>query len=108
MVSKLEFLQFVVFFLCLCQLRICSGKLRFNKHGEFKILQVADMHFADGKKTLCEDVLPQQMKTCSDLNTTAFIRRMIIAEKPDLIVFTGIYVSWLVTFYTEFFIVSDY
>ncbi|XP_074379794.1 putative inactive purple acid phosphatase 29 isoform X1 [Apium graveolens] len=89
MVSKLEFLQFVVFFLCLCQLRICSGKLRFNKHGEFKILQVADMHFADGKKTLCEDVLPQQMKTCSDLNTTAFIRRMIIAEKPDLIVFTG-------------------
>lgn len=78
--------------LLLCQLRICfgDGKLRFGKNGEFKILQVADMHYADGKKTLCEDVLPQQMKTCSDLNTTAFIQRMILKEKPHLIVFTGL------------------
>ncbi|KAG8378053.1 hypothetical protein BUALT_Bualt08G0098100 [Buddleja alternifolia] len=64
--------------------------LRFDgKKGEFRILQVADMHYADGKKTPCEDVLPSQMSSCSDLNTTAFIRRLIIAEKPDLIVFTG-------------------
>lgn len=64
--------------------------LRFDgKRGEFRILQVADMHFANGKKTPCEDVFPKQMATCSDLNTTAFIRRLIRAEKPDLIVFTG-------------------
>ncbi|KAL0538248.1 hypothetical protein IC582_027259 [Cucumis melo] len=64
-------------------------RLRFGKNGEFKILQVADMHYANGKGTPCEDVLPYQISSCSDLNTTAFVRRMILAEKPDLIVFTG-------------------
>ncbi|XP_058743810.1 probable inactive purple acid phosphatase 29 [Vicia villosa] len=64
-------------------------KLRFDENGEFKILQVADMHYADGKKTLCLDVLPSQKASCTDLNTTAFIHRMILAEKPNLIVFTG-------------------
>lgn len=70
-------------------------RLRFGENGEFKILQVADMHYADGKATPCENVLPAQFASCSDLNTTAFIRRLILAEKPDLIVFTGIYSpSW--------------
>ncbi|KAK6921521.1 Calcineurin-like phosphoesterase domain, ApaH type, partial [Dillenia turbinata] len=64
-------------------------KLRFRENGEFKILQVADMHYADGETTPCEDVLPSQFSTCSDLNTTAFVLRMIRAENPDLIVFTG-------------------
>ncbi|XP_057796991.1 probable inactive purple acid phosphatase 29 [Salvia miltiorrhiza] len=65
-------------------------QLRFGgKRGEFKILQVADMHFGDGKSTPCEDVLPRQVASCSDLNTTAFIRRMILAERPNFIVFTG-------------------
>lgn len=64
--------------------------LRFSEEGEFRILQVADMHYADGKTTPCEDVLPQQFAGCSDLNTTAFLRRMIAAVKPHLIVFTGI------------------
>ncbi|KDP28382.1 hypothetical protein JCGZ_14153 [Jatropha curcas] len=64
-------------------------QLRFGQNGEFKILQVADMHFADGKTTPCLDVFPNQTLTCSDLNTTAFVERMIRAEKPDLIVFTG-------------------
>ncbi|XP_051123864.1 probable inactive purple acid phosphatase 29 [Andrographis paniculata] len=64
--------------------------LRFDaKKGEFRILQVADMHFGDGRTTPCEDVFPYEMKTCSDLNTTAFLRRMIRNEKPDLIIFTG-------------------
>ncbi|KAJ0683942.1 putative calcineurin-like phosphoesterase domain, ApaH type, phosphoesterase [Helianthus annuus] len=64
--------------------------LRFDKNkGEFRILQVADMHYANGKKTACEDVLPEQYAHCSDLNTTFFIERMIQVEKPDLIVFTG-------------------
>ncbi|KAK1559127.1 hypothetical protein Q3G72_010970 [Acer saccharum] len=64
-------------------------KLRFGRNGEFKILQVADMHYADGKTTPCQDVLPSQVHGCSDLNTTAFLHRMISAEKPHLIVFTG-------------------
>ncbi|KAL9248877.1 putative inactive purple acid phosphatase 29 [Drosera capensis] len=71
---------------------VCGGaeakQLRFGTSGEFKILQVADMHYANGKSTKCLNVLPNQMKDCSDLNTTAFTERMIQAEKPDLIVFT--------------------
>lgn len=67
-----------------------SGReLRFNKNGEFKILQVADMHYADGILTPCLDVDEEQALTCTDLNTTAFIERLIQNEKPDLIVFTG-------------------
>lgn len=69
-------------------------QLKFNaKRGEFKILQVADMHFGDGKRTACLDVLPRQASSCSDLNTTSFIRRLILAEKPNLIVFTGQLIS---------------
>lgn len=81
----------VVIAICVCigPKHAISIPLRFNKNGEFKILQVADMHYADGKSTDCLDVLANQFKGCSDLNTTAFIERMIKAEKPDLIVFTG-------------------
>ncbi|KAK4481362.1 hypothetical protein RD792_012249 [Penstemon davidsonii] len=81
---------FLVAFLCCHAAAQGQRQLKFDStRGEFKILQVADMHFADGKKTPCEDVLPRQMSSCSDLNTTAFIRRLIRAEKPDFIVFTG-------------------
>ncbi|MQM06344.1 hypothetical protein Taro_039167 [Colocasia esculenta] len=67
-----------------------TEQLRFDsRRGKFKILQVADMHYADGAATGCLNVLPEQVSGCSDLNTTAFIRRMIDAEHPDLIVFTG-------------------
>jgi predicted MPP superfamily phosphohydrolase len=75
-----------------------NQKLRFDKNGEFKILQVADMHYANGKNTLCLDILPSQNASCTDLNTTAFIHRMILAEKPNLIVFTGI-VKFLFNFW---------
>ncbi|XP_010259863.1 PREDICTED: probable inactive purple acid phosphatase 28 isoform X2 [Nelumbo nucifera] len=63
--------------------------LRFGSDGTFKILQVADMHYAKGKMTRCRDVLPSEFEYCSDLNTTRFIRRMIEVEKPDFLVFTG-------------------
>lgn len=63
--------------------------LRFNPNGRFKILQVADMHYANGGSTKCKDMLAPEYGTCSDLNTTAFVRRLIAAEKPDLIVFSG-------------------
>ncbi|KAH7519372.1 hypothetical protein FEM48_Zijuj08G0029100 [Ziziphus jujuba var. spinosa] len=89
----------VVVLLSLYMLPICvfaakrqeqqQRKLRFGSSGEFKILQVADMHYGNGKPTPCLDVLPKQFASCSDLNTSAFIHRMILAEKPNLIVFTG-------------------
>jgi len=37
-----------------------NQKLRFGQNGEFKILQVADMHYANGKTTPCLDVLSSQ------------------------------------------------
>lgn len=63
--------------------------LRFNNEGTFKILQVADMHYGDGSRTPCRDLIPSQLRHCSDHNTTAFIARLLAAEKPDLVVFTG-------------------
>ncbi|EPS60640.1 hypothetical protein M569_14162 [Genlisea aurea] len=67
-----------------------SQRLKFDgETGEFRILQVADMHFGNGKTTRCLDVYRSEKPWCSDLNTSAFIRRMILTEKPDLIVFTG-------------------
>ncbi|XP_051189055.1 probable inactive purple acid phosphatase 29 isoform X1 [Lolium perenne] len=67
-----------------------DGGLRFRREGgTFKVLQVADMHYGDGPSTPCEDVLPAQQRSCSDLNTTAFLYRVLRAEDPDLVVFTG-------------------
>ncbi|KAG2644821.1 probable inactive purple acid phosphatase 29 [Panicum virgatum] len=67
-----------------------STRLRFRRgSGTFKVVQVADMHYADGRATGCEDVLPSQVAGCSDLNTTAFLYRVFRDEDPDLVVFTG-------------------
>jgi hypothetical protein len=67
-----------------------GGGLRFRREGgTFKVLQVADMHYADGRSTPCQNVLPAQQRGCSDLNTTAFLYRVLRAEDPDLVVFTG-------------------
>jgi hypothetical protein len=67
-----------------------GGGLRFRREGgTFKVLQVADMHYADGRSTPCQNVLPSQEHGCSDLNTTAFLYRVLRAEDPDLVVFTG-------------------
>ncbi|KAH6800198.1 purple acid phosphatase 29 [Perilla frutescens var. hirtella] len=88
--AKMAMVVMWIAFLSCCGAAALGRQLRFNpKSGELKILQVADMHYGDGKTTPCEDVLPRQIRGCSDLNTTAFIRRLILAEKPDFIVFTG-------------------
>ncbi|XP_027904089.1 probable inactive purple acid phosphatase 28 isoform X2 [Vigna unguiculata] len=63
--------------------------LRFSSDGTFKILQVADMHYGSGSLTRCRDVLPSEFEFCSDLNTTRFLKRIIQAENPDFIAFTG-------------------
>ncbi|KAF6155643.1 hypothetical protein GIB67_034738 [Kingdonia uniflora] len=49
----------------------------------------SDMHYANGAMSRCRDVLPSEFELCSDLNTTMFVRRLIHAEKPDFIAFTG-------------------
>lgn len=69
--------------------RVPAPALRFGNDGVFKIVQVADMHYANGATTTCQDVLPEQVHTCSDLNTTAFLKRVIADEKPNLLVFSG-------------------
>lgn len=63
--------------------------LRFRSDGTFKILQVADMHFANGIMSRCRDVLDSEFNHCSDLNTTRFLNTLLRAEKPDFIAFTG-------------------
>ncbi|KAM1467870.1 hypothetical protein ACFX13_033768 [Malus domestica] len=63
--------------------------LRFRSDGTFKILQVADMHYGNGRLTRCRDVLDSEFDWCSDLNTSHFLRKMIEAEKPHFIAFTG-------------------
>ncbi|XP_073011495.1 probable inactive purple acid phosphatase 29 [Typha latifolia] len=87
---NLSYLHLFLFLLSIPAMDSAADRIRFRREsGEFKILQVADMHYADGRTTPCLDVLPDQMATCSDLNTTAFIYRVIQAENPDLVVFTG-------------------
>ncbi|KAJ4709223.1 Inactive purple acid phosphatase [Melia azedarach] len=51
--------------------------LRFRSDGTFKILQVADMHYGNGRMTRCRDVLSPVQSTIID------------AERPDFIAFTG-------------------
>ncbi|KAH1232130.1 hypothetical protein AAZX31_09G058100 [Glycine max] len=64
--------------------------LRFRSDGTFKILQVADMHYGTGTSvTRCRDVLASEFEFCSDLNTTRFLKRIILAENPDFLAFTG-------------------
>lgn len=47
----------------------------------------AGKHFAQGAESECFDVSASHH--CSDLNTTSFVERLLAAEKPDLVVFTG-------------------
>ncbi|KAG8376402.1 hypothetical protein BUALT_Bualt09G0059800 [Buddleja alternifolia] len=63
--------------------------LRFRSDGTFKILQVADMHYGNGKLTRCRDVTESEFEFCSDLNTTQFLQKMIRLENPDFVAFTG-------------------
>nr|XP_025644294.1 probable inactive purple acid phosphatase 28 isoform X3 [Arachis hypogaea] len=69
--------------------KVADLPLRFRSDGTFKILQVADMHYGIGKVTRCRDVLSSEFDFCSDLNTTQFLERIIRAENPDFIAFTG-------------------
>lgn len=58
------------------------------------MIKVADLHYGNGGLTRCRDVLESEFRYCTDLNSTQFLRRMIQAEKPDLIAFTGTCSFW--------------
>jgi hypothetical protein len=65
------------------------------------------MHYGTGVLTSCKDVLASEFHYCSDLNTTHFLKRIIEAEKPDFIAFTGIHNSFLVFSLDFFFIINN-
>lgn len=65
-------------------------KLKFNKEGLFKILQVADLHFSTGFGK-CRDPSPSQTKKgCqADPRTLKFLNQVLDLENPDMVVLTG-------------------
>lgn len=48
------------------------------------------MHYGNGGLSRCRDVAASEYRYCSDLNTTRFVRRIIDAERPDFVAFTGL------------------
>ncbi|TMW61899.1 hypothetical protein Poli38472_010962 [Pythium oligandrum] len=56
----------------------------------FKILQLADLHFTGDSNTRCSDP-PVGMKptTCTEALMQSFIHDLLVAEQPDLVVFSG-------------------
>lgn len=62
--------------------------LTIPKGKAFKILQIADIHYANGKSTGCQDILDSQLP-CSDSNSTAWIAKILQLERPNLVVFSG-------------------
>ena len=61
--------------------------LHFSRDGNFRIMQVADLHYSVSAG-VCKDTVINPC-THSDNLTNSLISRAIDAEKPDLIVFTG-------------------
>ncbi|KII85910.1 hypothetical protein PLICRDRAFT_115182 [Plicaturopsis crispa FD-325 SS-3] len=61
--------------------------LHFSHDGKFRIMQIADLHFAVSRG-VCRDTV---LAPCADADnmTTTLLGRMLDAEKPDLVVFTG-------------------
>ncbi|GMM38357.1 phosphoprotein phosphatase [Saccharomycopsis crataegensis] len=69
---------------------IKKPNLKINSNGEFKILQVADLHFSTGVGE-CRDPFPEESATdCeADPRTLKFLRKVLDIEKPDFVVLTG-------------------
>ena len=62
--------------------------LRFRADGTFKAVEVSDTHFT--RNPACNDLSKtQQAYPCSDANATAFWRKLIAEEDPDVFIFTG-------------------
>ncbi|KAF9922102.1 purple acid phosphatase [Linnemannia zychae] len=61
--------------------------LKFKNDGSFKIVQFADIHMATGPHS-CYNA-PSTMACIGDINTSEMMERVLEAERPDLVVFTG-------------------
>ncbi|KAI0917949.1 hypothetical protein AcV5_002750 [Taiwanofungus camphoratus] len=61
--------------------------LHFTHDGRFKIMQIADLHFSVSSG-VCRDT-PLAPCTGSDNLTSTLLSRMLDAEQPDLVVFSG-------------------
>ncbi|KAF9101282.1 purple acid phosphatase [Mortierella sp. GBA35] len=61
--------------------------LKFKDDGSFKIVQFADIHMATGPHS-CYNA-PSSMNCVGDVNTSDMMERVLEAERPDLVVFTG-------------------
>lgn len=64
---------------------------RIRDNGQFKILQLADLHLSTGVG-VCRDAVPRPppgTKCEADLRTTEFVTKMIDEEKPDFVVLSG-------------------
>lgn len=61
--------------------------LHFSKDGKFRILQVADLHFSVSEG-LCRDTILSPCENSDNLTST-LLEKVLDAEKPDLVVFTG-------------------
>lgn len=64
--------------------------LKFNENGNFKILQVADLHFSTGFGQCRDPSPPETKKGCqADPRTLKFVNKVLDIEKPDFVVLTG-------------------
>lgn len=61
--------------------------LHFSHDGKFKILQIADLHYSVAHSD-CRDSLLSPCKDSDNLTTT-LLGRVLDAEKPDMVVFSG-------------------
>jgi metallophosphoesterase superfamily enzyme len=61
--------------------------LHFSHDGRFKILQIADLHYSVSQGD-CRDTIISPC-THSDNLTTTLLGRILDAENPDFVVFTG-------------------
>ena len=69
--------------------KIVALPRRAKKTGELKILQLADVQIKIMDES-CKDLTKSEKQfPCSGRNTTAFIRRLIEYDRPDLVIFTG-------------------
>ncbi|KAI0689492.1 Metallo-dependent phosphatase [Cytidiella melzeri] len=64
-----------------------AGPLHFSHEGNFKIMQIADLHFSVSEG-VCQDTLINPC-SASDNLTMSLLARVLDQEKPDLVVFTG-------------------
>ena len=61
--------------------------MHFSQDGKFRILQVADLHFSV-TEGICRDTILSPCKGSDNLTST-LLAKVLDAEKPDLVVFTG-------------------